>query len=108
MADCDAGDESSRFSFLGASHSRIEIVHFKPQQYAVSIRLEILIPDWAVMVCHIPPVQLQVSVAHSKQAARTRGRRVRFGSRAGVDTSHCLLRHHARKSKVVAAQELRG
>ena len=45
--------------FFGASHSRIEIVHFKPQKHAVSVRLEILIADWAVIVSHIPPVQLQ-------------------------------------------------
>jgi hypothetical protein len=46
------------------------------------------------------------SVAHSKQDVRTLGRHAHLGSRADVDTSDCLLRHHARKSTVVVAWEL--
>jgi hypothetical protein len=45
--------------FLSARDGRVEIVNFKPQEYAVSVRLEILIADWAVMVPHIPSVQLK-------------------------------------------------
>jgi hypothetical protein len=45
--------------FFRTGHSCIEIVEFKPQQHAVSVRLEILIADWAVIVSYIPPVQLQ-------------------------------------------------
>lgn len=44
--------------FPGASDSRIEIVDFKPEEHAISMR-QILVADWAVIVSHIPAVQLQ-------------------------------------------------
>jgi len=44
--------------FPGASDSRIEIVDFKPEEHAISMR-QILVADWAVIVSHVPAVQLQ-------------------------------------------------
>jgi len=47
-----------RMQFCGAGHRGIEIVRFKPEEHAVS-RRETGIADGAVVVLHIPPVQLQ-------------------------------------------------
>jgi hypothetical protein len=44
--------------FFGTGHSCIEIVEFKPQQHAVSMR-QILVTDCTVIVSHVPAVQLQ-------------------------------------------------
>jgi hypothetical protein len=44
--------------FFGAGHGCIEIVDFKPKEDAVSMD-QILIADRAVIVPHIPTVQLQ-------------------------------------------------
>jgi hypothetical protein len=45
--------------FLGAGHCRIEVVNLKPQEHPVSVGLEIRIADRAVMVPHVPSVQLK-------------------------------------------------
>ena len=45
--------------FFGAGYGRIEIVKLKPQEHAVSVRLEILIADRTVIVSHVPVVQLK-------------------------------------------------
>ena len=45
--------------FSSASQHAVEVVHFEPQQYAVSIRLVIRITDRAVMVPYFEPVQLE-------------------------------------------------
>ena len=42
--------------FFGAGYGRIEIVKLKPQEHAVSVRLEILIADRTVIVSHVPVV----------------------------------------------------
>lgn len=41
--------------FFGAVNSCIEIVEFKPEQHAVSVR-QVLVADWPVMMFHIPLV----------------------------------------------------
>ena len=45
--------------FFGAGYGRIEIVKLKPQEHAVSVRLEILIAYRTVIVSHVPVVQLK-------------------------------------------------
>jgi hypothetical protein len=45
--------------FSSALHHAVEVVHFEPQQYAVSIRLVVRIADRAVMVSYFEPVQLK-------------------------------------------------
>jgi len=44
---------------LGARNGCVEVVDLKPQEHAVSVWLKTGIPDGAVMVLHIPSVQLQ-------------------------------------------------
>ena len=43
----------------GARDSRLEIIELEPQEHAVSVRLMIGIADRAVIVFHVPSVQLQ-------------------------------------------------
>jgi hypothetical protein len=45
--------------FFGAVNGRIKIVKLKPQEHAVSVRLEVLITNRAVMMSHIPSMQLK-------------------------------------------------
>jgi hypothetical protein len=45
--------------FLGAGNSGVEIVDLKPQEHAISVWLKVGIPDVAMMVLHVPSVQLQ-------------------------------------------------
>src|SRR6267378_2450727 len=47
------------FHFLGAGHGGIEVAGLKPEQHPISVWLELWVPDGAVMVLHLPPVQLQ-------------------------------------------------
>jgi hypothetical protein len=47
------------FQFGDTSHSGIEVVDFKPQEYAVAIRLVIGITDWPVVVSDLKTVQLE-------------------------------------------------
>jgi hypothetical protein len=47
------------FYFPGTHNSDVEIVEFKPQENAISIRPKFGIPEWTVMVLHIPSVQLK-------------------------------------------------
>jgi hypothetical protein len=44
--------------FLRARNGGVEVVDFKPQQHAVSVWLEIWVADGAMMMRHIPSVQL--------------------------------------------------
>ena len=53
-----ARQDDLRVEFRGAGNRRIDIVDFKPEEHAVS-RREIGIADGAVVVLHIPPVQLK-------------------------------------------------
>ena len=54
-----AWQDNLDFHFLCTGNVRVEVVDLKPQKHAVSVWLNILIPDGAVMVLHFPPVQLQ-------------------------------------------------
>ena len=47
-----------RVQFCGAGNRRVEIVNFKPEEYAVS-RGDVGIAEGSVVVLHIPPVQLK-------------------------------------------------
>jgi hypothetical protein len=49
--------------FSGALHDRVKIVYLEPQQYAVSVRLVITIPDRTVMVFYAEAVQLKDQLA---------------------------------------------
>ena len=40
-------------------HSGIEVVEFKPQEHAISVWLDVWISDTAMMMLHIPSVQLK-------------------------------------------------
>lgn len=42
-----------------ALHHRVELIHFEPQQHAISVWLIITVADGAVMVFHFEAVQLQ-------------------------------------------------
>jgi hypothetical protein len=44
---------------LSACNRGVEVVEFKPQEYAVSVWRDGGIPDMAMMMLHIPPVQLK-------------------------------------------------
>lgn len=44
--------------FGGADNGRVEVVHFKPEEHAVSMR-ELRIADGAVMMLHVPTMQLK-------------------------------------------------
>jgi len=44
---------------FGTRNRGVEIVEFKPQENAISIRPKIGIPEWTVMVLDIPIVQLK-------------------------------------------------
>ena len=57
--DYDAGDESSPSAFLQREPEPHRNRPLQTTKHAVPVRLEILITDWAVIVSHIPPVQLQ-------------------------------------------------
>jgi hypothetical protein len=47
-------------SHLGqALHYRVEVVHLKPQQHTVSVRLVIAIPNRAMIVLNLKAVQLK-------------------------------------------------
>ncbi len=54
-----AGHDNLSVHFLGASSGRFEVLDLKPQEHAISIRLKIGISDGAMMVLHVPAVQLQ-------------------------------------------------
>jgi len=54
-----AGQNHLDVQFLGAGRCRFKVVQLEPQQNAVSVWLEIRIPDGAVMVLHVPTVQLK-------------------------------------------------
>ena len=43
----------------GTRNRRVEVVDLEPQEHAVSVWLKTGIPDGAMMVLHIPSVQLQ-------------------------------------------------
>lgn len=45
--------------FPCARRCRVEVVEFKPEQHAISVRRDLWISDAAVMVLHIPVVQLK-------------------------------------------------
>ena len=105
MADCDAGDEPSRFAF--------------PPR-APRPRRNHRVQTTAAHHCHAPDFGHRLdrdrvphpsdaiagSTQHSKLDARNRPLRAHFDSRADVDTSDCLLRHPAHKSEVVGASQL--
>jgi hypothetical protein len=44
---------------LGTRNSVVEIVEFKPQENAISIRPNFGIPEWTVMVLDVPVMQLE-------------------------------------------------
>jgi hypothetical protein len=54
-----AWQDNLDFHFLATGNGRIEVVDLKPQKHAVSVWLGIWVPDGAVMVLYLPPVQLQ-------------------------------------------------
>ena len=59
MADYVGGVNHLDLHLLGAGDGRIEIVNLEPQEHAVSVRLEIRIADRAMIVFHVPSMQLQ-------------------------------------------------
>jgi hypothetical protein len=54
--------------FGDTSESSIEVVDFKPQQYAVAVGLVSRIPDRAVVVCDLKTVQLEDEAAFGDQS----------------------------------------
>jgi len=54
-----AGQDNLDSHGLGTRHGGVEIIDLKPQKDAVSVRLEIRVPDRAVMVLDLPFVQLE-------------------------------------------------
>ena len=53
--------------FRGAGNGRLEVVHFKPQKHAISVR-EIWVADGTVMMLHIPTMQLENQPALRKES----------------------------------------
>jgi len=54
-----AGQDNLDSHGFGTHHGSVEIIDLKPQKDAVSVRLEIRVPDRAVMVLDLPFVQLE-------------------------------------------------
>ena len=54
-----AGLEDFSLQLRGAGKGGVKIIELKPQENAVSIRFDIWIPDWPMMVLNIPSVQLK-------------------------------------------------
>ena len=44
---------------LSACHGRVEVVDFKPEEHAISVRLDVWISNRAMMMLDLPSVQLQ-------------------------------------------------
>ena len=63
-----AGQDHLDFHRFSTSHCCIEIVDLKPQEDAVSVRLEIWISNRTVMVLDIPSVQLKDQLAADNKA----------------------------------------
>lgn len=53
-----AGQDDHRLQIRGSGQGRIKVVHFEPQEHAVS-GSEVGIADRTVMMLHIPAVQLK-------------------------------------------------
>jgi hypothetical protein len=62
------GQDNFNFHFLGARHGGIEIVYLKPQQDSIAVRFGVCITDAAMVMGHIPFMQLQYQPASSDQA----------------------------------------
>jgi hypothetical protein len=60
-----ASQDNLRAELLSTDHGGIEVLHLKPQQYAISMS-EFRIPDGPVMMSNLPVVQLheQLAICH--------------------------------------------
>jgi len=83
--------------FRNSSHCRVEVVNLKPQKHAISVRLGVGIADWAVMVKHLPSVQLHDQSVMRNQPFHIRGRHAHSHNQAAADTNDYSSRHRVRK-----------
>lgn len=57
------GQRNFHAHFSGALHHRVKVVHFKPEQHAVSVGLVIAVANQSMMVFNFEAVQLKDQLA---------------------------------------------
>jgi hypothetical protein len=58
-----SGHDDLHAHFGGALHNRVQVIHFEPQQYTVSVWLVITIANRTVIVLYFEAVQLKDKLA---------------------------------------------